>query len=112
MALPHLQKLVEHALLVHVFNASRSASPEAVQALLILSQWSPAIGPLASDVQDASVIAKAAVKMGVALGLDSSMDKLIEFRRRVRRTTSMSLDDDQEHKRLIYNIQLVRNSQD
>lgn len=106
--LPHLQKLVEHSLLVHMFNASKFASAENVQALLILALWSPAVGHLPPDVQDGGRIAMTAVKMAIAIRMDYSMKELVAFRQRAKaEKLTMTPDYEEEHKQLIYNTQLV-----
>jgi len=107
VVLPRLQKLVEHAVLVHMFNASKSPSLGAAQALLILSLWSPAVGPLASVVQDGGLIVKSAIKMGLAMGLDHAMDELVASRQRARMSDKLSEDEEREDDVLIYKSRLV-----
>ena len=107
IVLPRLQKLVEHALLVHMFNASKSPSLGAAQALLILSLWSPAVGPLASVVQDGGLIVKSAIKMGLAMGLDRAMDELVTSRQRARATDGLSENEEGELDVLLYKSRLV-----
>lgn len=90
-----------------MFNVTKSASLETTQALLILALWSPAVGPLSSDVQDGGLIAKAAAKMAIVLGLDQSMDRLMAFRQNMQASGAMNEEDEREHDRLVYDSQLV-----
>jgi hypothetical protein len=68
--LPRLQKLVEHATLVHMYKQTERVSLGVVQALLIVALWAPAVGPLASEVRNGAKIARAAASLALALGLD------------------------------------------
>lgn len=90
-----------------MFNARKITSLEAVQALLILALWSPAVGPLSSDVQDGGLIVRSTVKMAISLGLDKSMDNLVAFRERMKMLGVMTPEDEQEHERLVYDSQVV-----
>jgi hypothetical protein len=75
-----LQQLAEHAVLIRTFDAAAHASLEGVQALLILSMWSPAIGPASTSVHDGSLIASGAVRMALVLKLDQVSERAIALR--------------------------------
>jgi hypothetical protein len=66
-----------------MFNATQNPSLEAVQALLILALWSPAVGRIAPDLQDSGKIAAAATKMALTLGLHSATKELVDSRKNI-----------------------------
>jgi hypothetical protein len=92
-ALSRLQPLAEQAVLLRSFDPTSHASIEGVQALLILANWTPAIGTLQSQVHDGSLIATTTVRMALALKLDRCSEKALALRKQLKERGSLSDED-------------------
>lgn len=100
--------MAEHAVLLKTFDPAQSASLEAIHALLILSRWSPAVGPLDGEVQDGALIASGAVRMALALRLDETSERAISIRARAQKTGKMSPEEKEVYEITMHKARLVR----
>jgi hypothetical protein len=98
--------MAEHAVLLRTFDPIAHASLEGVQALLILANWSPAIGPVRADVQDGSLIASGAVRMALALKLDHTSERAVALRNRAQQG-SLSEEEKVVYDELMWKTRLV-----
>jgi hypothetical protein len=103
-----LQQLAEHAVLIRTFDPAAHASLEGVQALLILSMWSPAIGAMSSQVHDGSLIASGAVRMAMSLKLDQASQRAIKLNNEAHAQGGLSGTEKATHDDLMWKARLVR----
>lgn len=100
--LPRLQKLTESVAFKHIF--SPLPSTKSIQAILILSLWSP-VG--VQDIQDGRLLITSAVSMAMNLGLSQSIEYASGLRDEAKKEESPSsnnahdLDDALEKARLV-----------
>jgi hypothetical protein len=96
-AQPRLQRLAEHALLLRTFDPTAHASLDSIQALLILAMWSPAVGPLAAEVADGTLIAAGAVRMAMALRIDQASERAVTLRAKAQKAGFLSEEEREEY---------------
>jgi hypothetical protein len=104
----HLQKLAEHAILVKTFDVEKSASTEAVEALIILAIWMPGVGMLPSEVQSPTMVTNGAVRMALVLEMDKASQRAVELRIKGRERGGLSTQDQELYEDWMYKARVVR----
>lgn len=100
--IPRLQKLTESVAFRHMFNPIPST--KSIQAILILSLWSPVGG---HDIQDGRLLIASAVSMAMNLRLSQAIEYASSLREEIKKEESPSsdvaheLDDALEKARLV-----------
>jgi hypothetical protein len=102
-----LQQLAEHAVLLRTFDPAAHASLEGVQALLVLANWSPAIGAVRADVQDGSLIASGAVRMALALKLEQTSERAVKMQEHAKEVGGFTEEQQIVHDELMWKARLV-----
>lgn len=87
---PPLQKLTEDAVFRHVFTAIPST--QAIQAIMILSLWSPIGGQPHNQIRDGRLLVASAVSMAMNLRLSQAIEYVSELRGEIKEEESISTD--------------------
>jgi hypothetical protein len=102
---PHLQKLTGEALHRHLFNPI--PSPESIQAVIILSLWSPIGGGAQASVRDGRLLIASGVSMAMNLRLSQAVEYISSLRSDMREDQGVSstfacdLEDAMDKARLV-----------
>jgi hypothetical protein len=102
---PQLQKLTEEAVFRHVFNPVPSL--QSIEAILILSLWSPIGGHAEGEGRDGRLLITSAVSMAMNLRLNHAVEYAVELGKSMKSETVISdsmasdLDDATDKARLV-----------
>ncbi|KAF7343415.1 hypothetical protein MVEN_01774000 [Mycena venus] len=99
-----LQKLTEDSIAKMIFNPRPSESVEAIQALLILSLWSPLGGPPENEGRDGRLLIASAVSMAMNLRLNQASLKANTLKK--RNGGRLSVEDTEALEELVENARL------
>jgi hypothetical protein len=108
---PQLQRLMEDVILTQVFNPMPSI--ESIEALLILSLWSPIGGPAHAPVRDGRLLVASGVSMAMNLRLSQAVTYAVGLRDGITKNAIPSdpvtpdLDDAMEKARLVRRLVLL-----
>ncbi|KAJ7337372.1 hypothetical protein DFH08DRAFT_748674 [Mycena albidolilacea] len=97
-----LQKLTEDSIAKMIFNPRPSESVEAIQALLILSLWTPLGGPPENEGRDGRLLIASAVSMAMNLRLNQASLKANTLKKRGR----LSVEDTEALEEMVENARL------
>lgn len=97
-----LQKLTEDSIAKMIFNPRPSESVEAIQALLILSLWTPLGGPPENEGRDGRLLIASAVSMAMNLRLNQASLKANNLQKRGR----LSVEDTEALEEMVENARL------
>ena len=102
---PRLQKLTEKVIFRHLFNPIPST--QSIQAILILSLWSPIGGSSRADVRDGRLLIACGVSMAMNLRLSQAAAYVAGLRddmkkdHNISHTIASDLEDAMEKARLV-----------